>query len=470
MATISHASDPPATTLSSLGVLVLALGALDFGLEQSIVIPALPALAQHYGASLIAVGWLVTGFLLASVVSVPLLGRLGDMYGKRRLLFVSLGTFAAGAFVCAITDSIELAIAGRIVQGIGAAVGPLTYGLARDTVAPERMSRAVGTVVGAATAGGAVGFLLSGLLVDYVSVAAIFWFLFVIAILLTGAIAALVRETPLRARVPIDVAGSVLLALGLMAALLAISKGREWQWSSARTIGLFVAAAALLGVFVAVERRVQSPLVDMALVTRRPLANANVCACLFGFSFFFAVFLVPLIAASPVETGYGLGLETTSIGLILLPTGLASAVGGSVGGRTVERLGPRTVVVAGSAVGGVAYLSLTFAHSTWFALTAGSAMLGFAWGLILTGIYLVTIRGVGKDKTSVAIAVNVVGRNTSSALGTQIAFVVITAAGVAVESGYNRVFVIGAMGAGITLLSAVLLPGRAALRPLNPST
>lgn len=161
----AHAAGAPAQSLSIGGVFVLGLGALDFGLEQSLVLPALPVLADHYSASLIAIAWLVTGFGLAWIVAVPLFGRLGDLYGKRLMLLVSLGAFAVGSLVCALTESITLAVAGRIVQGLGAAVGPLTYAIARDTVSPEH-PRAIGAVVGAATAGGAVGFLLSGFVVD----------------------------------------------------------------------------------------------------------------------------------------------------------------------------------------------------------------------------------------------------------------------------------------------------------------
>jgi MFS family permease len=441
---------------------VLALGAFDFGLEQSIVVPALPVLAEHYDASVIAIGWMVTGFLLASVVAVPVLGRLGDIYGKRRLLFVSLGAFAVGALLCALTDSIALAIAGRIIQGVGAAVGPLAYGLARDTVTPELLSRAIGTVVAGATAGGAVGFVISGLLVDHISVVAIFWFLFLLAVALIVAIAVVVDETPVRARVRVDLAGACILALGLVTAFLAISKGNAWGWSSPRIIGLIVVSLAVLAVFVLVERRVREPLVDLALVVTRPFAEANICACLFGYSFFFAVFLVPLIAASPEDTGFGLGLSTLEIGVMLLPTGLASAFGGWIGGRTVDRLGPRTLAVSGSVLAVGAYLLLSVGLSSWTVLLAGSAVLGLAWGFLLTGVYMVIIRNVSVDKTGVALAVNVIGRNTAAALGTQVAFAIIAGAGAAAESGYTRTFVMGAIGAGATLVAATFLPRRAA--------
>jgi MFS family permease len=452
------AVDPTTGSLSLGGVLLLALGALDFGLEQSVVVPALPVLADHYDASLVATAWLVTGFLLASVVAVPLLGRLGDMFGKRRLLLVSLGTYSFGALLCALTSSIELAIAGRIIQGLGAATGPLTYALARDTVAPEQLSRAIGVVVGAATAGGGIGFLLSGILVDRLSVTAIFWFLFALPLVLGAAIVVLVPETPVRGRVRIDWVGAGLLSLGLLAMFLAISKGNSWGWSSASILGLFAIAACLLAAFAIVERRVRDPLVDLALVATRPFAEANLCAAAFGYSFFFAVFVIPLIAAAPEDTGFGLGLTTTEIGLVLLPTGAAAALGGWVGGRVVERVGPRALVAVGSVLGIGAYTWLLLAPWTPSALALGSAVLGLCWGLILNGIYSLIVRGADTDKTAVALAVNVVERNTAAALGTQVAFAIVAGAGATV-SGFEWTFAMGAIGAFVTLCTAALLSG-----------
>jgi MFS family permease len=203
-----------AASLSVGGLLVLAFGALDFGLESSIVLPALPVFAQEFGATPITVSWLATGFLLASVVAVPLFGRLGDIFGRRRLLFVALGAFSVGSLICALADSIGLVIAGRIVQGAGAAVGPLAVGIARDAVPREQLTRAIGVLVGAAGAGAAIGFVLSGLLVEHVSVDAIFWFLFGLSIALLAAAVVLVPAAAARARVPVDVSSDRLCLRG----------------------------------------------------------------------------------------------------------------------------------------------------------------------------------------------------------------------------------------------------------------
>ena len=452
----------PAGSLRIGGVFVLSLGALDFGLEQSLILPALPALAEHYEASLTTVAWLVTGFGLASIVAIPLVGRLGDMFGKRRMLLMSLAAFALGSLVCALAESGAVAVTGRVIQGLGAAVGPLTYGLARDTVAPERMPHAIGAVVGGASAGGAVGFLLSGLLVDGFSAVAIFWFLLGFAILIAVAVSVLVRESPVRAAVRLDAGGGALLATGLLALLIAISRGSAWGWTSERTLTTLAAAVALLTVFALVEARVRQPLVDLGLVVKRPFASANLCVFAFGYSFFLAVFLIPQIAAAPAATGYGLGLSTTAVGFILLPTGLASLLGGIVGGRIVERAGPRALVATGAALGIGGYTLLALADASAATLATGSAAVGLAWGLILTGIASVVVRSAPADRTSIAVAVNAITRNTAVAIGAQVAFAIIAGAELVgafpVESSYTWAFAMGAFGAVLLLVASASLP------------
>jgi predicted MFS family arabinose efflux permease len=250
--------------------------------------------------------------------------------------------------------------------------------------------------------------------------------------------------------------------------LLAISKGNDWGWWSSRVLGLFAASIASLAIFALVERRVPDPLVDLGLVGRRPFANAHLCHAVFAFSFYLATLVIPLIAALPEDPGYGLAYSTTDIGLILLPSGIAAIVSAWAGGRLVDPLGPRVLVASGSVLGIAAYVFLLFADWTPVVFATASAVFGLAWGLVLTGLYPVVIRSATIDKTSVAVAVNLVVRNTALAVGAQVAFAIIVNAGVVdrlpAESGFTRVFLVGLIGACITLVAATLMPGRAVTR------
>jgi MFS family permease len=447
------------------GVLVLAFGSLDFGLESSIVLPALPAFAREYGASVIAVSWLATGFLLASVVAIPLFGRLGDIFGRRRLLLAAFGAFFAGSLICALADSVGMLIAGRIVQGAGAAVLPLAVGIARDALPPERLTRAFGIFIGAAGAGSAIGYVMSGVLVDHVSLDAIFWFLFALSIVLLAAGFVLVPSAPVRARVPVDVAGAALIASGLAALLLGISKGNEFGWTSGRTLGLMAGAAALLAAFVIVERSLPHPLIDLALVGKPPFANAMLCAFAVGYAFAVFAIAVPQLAGLPTATGHGLGYTTTETGLLLVPIALGIMASAWVAGRHVDEVGPRALMAAGSAVAVAGYAALVVAHGSGAAIAAAIGALGIAVGLTLTGILSLVGRAATLDKTSVATAVNAVTRTTGLAVGATASAAILTgavsAAGVPAESGFSDCFLMGALASGFALLASMLLPGRA---------
>jgi MFS family permease len=454
-----------AGALSLGGAFVLALGALDFGLESSIVIPALKDFAQDYNASLIAAGWLTTAYLLAAIVAVPTLGRLGDIFGKRRMLLVALGAFAFGSLIAGMTHSVGVAITGRAIQGVGVAAAPLTLGLVRDFVAPEQLPRMIGTVIGAANVGGAIGFLMSGILVDSFSAPAIFWFLFGFGILLFTGIATLVPESPVRARVPLDPGGAIVLGLGLVALLLAISKGQAWGWSSAIVVALFAGASITICGFVLIEQRVHAPFVDLRLLAMRPFVQANLCAFVFGFAFFVGVFVLPLIAATPQESGYGLGFTTTKIGLLLLPTSAAGLGGSWAGGRLVELIGSRALTAIGFLCGVAGYASLAALHTTALALAAGCAVVGLGWGLVLTGIYPVVFGEASLDKGAIAPAVVLLHRNAGLSVGVTISFVIITAAGSSghfpAETGFTWTFLVAAVGSAAALLVSLLLPRRA---------
>jgi predicted MFS family arabinose efflux permease len=269
--------------------------------------------------------------------------------------------------------------------------------------------------------------------------------------------------------VSIDYGGAVLLGLGLFALLLAISKGNDWGWRSGAVVGLFVAAAVLLVLFVLLERRVRQPLVDLALVVAKPFSNANACSFVFGYSFFIAVFVVPVIAGTSEESGYGLGLSVTQIGLVLVPSGIGSLVGAWLGGRTVDRIGPRALAAAGSLVGIGSYISLVLAHDSWLSLTLPTGTLGFAIGLMSTAIYPVVIRGSAQEKTGIALGVTVVARNTAVSVGVAASFAIIDGAGVVdgfpAESGLTRVFAMGVAGTAAALLTSLFMPGRTASPP-----
>ena len=413
----------------SVGTLaVLAVGVLDVGLEQAIVAPALPAIERHYGASPTAGTWLLTGFLLAAAIAIPLAGRLGDQLGRQRVLIWSLGLFAAGAVMCAVSSTIGLLIAGRVLQGLGAGVAALAVALARENLPAARLTTAVGLLVAAGSAGSVAGLLLAGLLVDQVSVSAIFWLLFAVATVLAVIVRAVVPESPARRTGAVDALGALVLAGGLGSLTLAVSEGNSWGWGTARTLLLAGLAVALIGAFVARERLAALPLLDPKALALRPIWSANVAMLGVGYSLLIALTLVPLIGAYPQSTGYGLALTTTEIGLVLVPSAIATLFGGLLGGRYVSATGARVQALGGVALAALTYVVLALVTPTVAVLALVMIPLGAGVGLALGAITdLVALASPG-EQTAGTVGLNVVIRTVAAALGAQVAIAVVTAA------------------------------------------
>jgi MFS family permease len=451
----------------SRALFVLAVGALDFGLEQAIVAPALPAIQRHYHASPTSVAWLLTGFLIAAAVLTPLAGRLGDSFGRRRVLLASLGLFALGALVCALGGSAGTLIIGRVIQGLGAGMAPLAVALAREHIDPGRLPAAVGLLIASASIGTVAGLLLAGLLVDHVGVAAIFWLLFAVAVALAIAVRLVVRESRDRGERAVDLAGALLLAGGLACVMLAISHGNQWAWGSPRTLSLLGAAALLAAAFWIRECTAAAPLLDPRVLAMRSIWSANLAMFALGFSLLTSLALVPLIGGYPKITGYGLGLNTTQIGLMLAPSGLATVAGGLLGGRLIRRTGARSQAMLGAACAAIAYVLL--AAEPWTVTTIALELipLGFGIGLALGAVTDLVVLSAPPERTGATVALNTVIRTAAAALGAQVAIAVVTSApsrlpGLPAAHGFIDAFVIAAIATAVTIAALALTPSRAA--------
>ena len=209
------------------------------------IIPALPAIQHDVGASPEAATWLLTAFLLTSSVSTPLLGRLGDMYGKEKVLLAVLGVFALGSLVCAIGGSIGVLILGRAIQGAGGAIFPLAFGIIRDEFPRERVATSIGLISATFGIGGGLGLVLAGVIVDHLSVQWIFWFPVVVTSSPRGPPGATCPSRPCAWRRRSTGPARRCCRSRWASLLLGVSQGNAWGWGSAGVLGLFAAAVVL---------------------------------------------------------------------------------------------------------------------------------------------------------------------------------------------------------------------------------
>lgn len=287
--------------------------------QQAAVMPLLPLLRDELHTTTAWASWLLTAFFLASTVSPPVLGRLGDQFGKRRLLLVSLGLFLAGSVGAVAAPDIWTLVACRAVQGLGGSIFPLSVAILRDELPRDRLPLAVGVVSTVFAVGGGLGVGLSGLIADALSWRAAFAIVAAAGAVSFVLVWAVVPESSHRARARVDFAGAGVLTAFLLCFLLALTQGRAWGWSSPAIVGLLAAAVAGLALWIAIELRVPEPMVDMRMLVNRVVLVANVLAFVIGIPLIALGVLVPLYAAAPPagDSGYGFGADPTTIGLIV---------------------------------------------------------------------------------------------------------------------------------------------------------
>ncbi|MFF0425641.1 MFS transporter [Streptomyces sp. NPDC004520] len=443
----------------------LLLAVLSFSLMQTMVVPALPDLQREFDASTTSVSWVLSSFLLTASVATALLGRVGDMFGKRRVLIASLTVFAAGTLLAALSDSLALLIAARAVQGVGSAAFPLAFGIVRDQFPRERVPVAIGLISSTFGIGFGVGLVIPGPIVDALDWHWIFWLGLVVILLGIAAVTAFIQESSVTSPGRIDWAGVVLLSAGVVALLLAISEGKSWGWTSGGVIGLFLAAVVLLAVFVYAESKVHEPLIDLELLRRPAVLTSHVTALIIGFGMYGAFTLVPLLAQTPSRAGYGFDASVTESGLFMVPMAVTMLIASPLAGRLGAAVGWKLPLVLACLIGVVGFAIYAGAHDTEWTMYVGSGVLGIGVGFAFAALANLVVSAVDRSQTGEATGINTIMRTIGGSLGAQIAASIVVSetipgTRIPVESGYTTAFVMSAVALGVATLAALAGPGR----------
>ena len=444
---------------------VLAVAALSYALLQTMVDPALPVIQRELDASTTSVTWVLTVYLLTASIATPILGRLGDMFGKERTLVLVLCLFAIGSIVAALSHSIGMLVAGRAIQGAAGAVFPLAFGIIRDEFPAERVATGIGLISATFGIGGGAGLVLSGVIVDHLSYEWIFWLGFAVVAVAIVATHFFVPESPVKSPARIDFAGAGLLSAGLVFLLLAVSEGNRWGWGSPEILGLFTAAVAVLAYWVRFEQRVPEPLVDIGLLRGRAVWTTNLTGFLIGFGMFGSFILIPQFVQMPAAAGYGFAVDTTGAGLFMLPSAAVMLVAGPLAGSLSGRRGSKLPLLLGTAFAGVSFALLAVAHSHEWQVILAVALLGLGIGLSFASMANLIVEAVPQQQTGEATGMNTIMRTVGGAFGGQIAAAIVAdhidaTTGLAAESGFTAAFVLGAAALAVALLAATLVPGR----------
>ncbi|MCF7552025.1 MFS transporter [Pseudonocardia sp. WMMC193] len=395
-------------------VAVLSLAGIMASMQQTMVVPLIPQLPTLLGVSAADASWAVTATLLSAAVATPTVGRLADMYGKRRMMLICLAFVIVGSGVAALTTDLPGLLVGRAFQGMGIGIIPLGISAMRDHLPVRALPRATAKMSASLGVGGAFGLPLGALLVGHASWHAMFVVSAVTAALVIVLVLRFVPESPAPGG-RFDLVGAVGLSLSLLALLLALSKGSTW--GRPVTLGLFGGAAALLVAWAVWELRVPQPLVDLRVSRRRQVLLTNLTSPLFGFGILTSSLVFPQLLQLSAETGYGFGQSVLVAGLLQAPGGIAMMLMSSVSARITERAGPRTSLMTGALVTAVGYAFAVFWHGELWqvvvAVSVAAAGVGIAYGAMPALI----MGAVPLGQTAAANSVN----NLTKAVGTSLA-------------------------------------------------
>jgi EmrB/QacA subfamily drug resistance transporter len=431
---------------------VLAVSVISFVLLQSLVVPVLTETQREFGTDQATVTWVLTAYLLSASICTPLVGRLGDAVGKRRMLVFTLVALAVGSLFAALAPSVEWLIVARVVQGIGGGVLPLAFGIIRDEFR-ERMTTGISVLSSLTAVGFGAGIVLAGPIVDSLGYAWLYWLPMIATSLAAVAALLFVPESPVRTSGRLPVLPALLLSVWLVALLLGLSEGNTWGWTSARVLGLFALAVVVATVWVMVERRVPVPMIDMQMMRLRGVWTTNLVALFVGFGMFASFGFLPQFLQTPSVAGYGFDATISESGRLLVPSALASFVIGFTTARLVRSVGARRVIVTGAVLTGLAFFSIALWHDATWQLYAATTLQGIGSGLVFSSLAGVVVMSVPPEQTGVASGMNANIRTIGGSIGSAMMAGIVTARlgplGIPEESGYTVGFAV--LGAGMLL-------------------
>lgn len=462
---------------AGLTLAILSLGTLAYALLQSAVVPALSDIQDQLHASETGVAWLLTAYLLSASVSTPLLGRLGDMFGKERMLLLAFVVLAAGTLMAALVNTLGLLIIARVVQGVGGGVFPLSFGIIRDEFPPARVAGAIGLLSAMFGIGGGGGVVVGGLIAEHLSWHWLFWIPFIALVAAVVLTWRFVPESPVRTPGRVNWLSGLLMAVGLTALLLGVSEATDWGWGSGKTIGLLIGGVVVCAVWVANEIRPGEPLVDMTMMRLRAVWTTNLAGFLLGAGMFASFILVPQFVEMPTSSGYGFGASIFGGALFLLPTTAAMLVVGVVAGPIARVFGSKVALVVGALAGAASFGLLVLWHSQHWEVYFSMGLLGAGIGLAFAAMPNLIVQAVPPAQTGVATGMNTVMRSIGGAVGGQIAATIVaghlTSQGMPAEHGYVLAFTLSFGFLAVCVIASLLVPGRrraAADDPAGPAS
>ena len=444
---------------------VLAFAGMSASFMQTLVVPIQAKLPSLLEAERSETAWVITATLLSACILTPVSGRLGDLYGKRRMAVASLVLLVIGSVICAFAGDVWTLIVGRALQGAVMGIIPLGISILRDILHRDRLPTAIALVSATLGVGGALGLPLSAFVAQNLDWHVLFWLSAGLGVLNIVFLLLVVPVSTLRSPGSFDAVGTVGLALGLSGILIAISRGNDVGWADPGILGSGLGGVAVLLLWGWYELRQDSPLVDLRVAARPAVLYTNLASVAVGFAFFSAQITLPQMLELPTASGVGFGLSLVAASLVLAPAGLAMMATSPLAAWLSSKSGPRSVLVAGAALMGASYLLLLVLAGEVLQILAINALIGVGLGLAYAAMPTLIMHAVPAAETAAANGLNTFMRTLGTTLSSAVMAAVLAQLTISVDSvnvpsydGFRATFIIGATGATIAVVLSLLIP------------
>jgi MFS family permease len=449
-----------------VGVVLMA------SLVSSLGAPLLPDVASSLGVSLTGAQWSLTSALLAGAIAAPVLGRLGDGAHRRPAMLGALVVVSVGGVVSGFAGSLAVLIAGRAMQGIGLGLAPIAMAAARDRLPAARATEVIALLSVTAAAGLGAGYPISGLIAERLDLHAAFFFGAVLsAVALVAAYLAIPGSSRSASHVPLDVPGTLVGSLGVVALLIGVGQGEEWGWLSPAVLACFAIAIVVLATWVRMQLRFANPLVDLRQLRHRAVLGADLAAVLLGIALYMFLTVVTEFVQTPSSEGFGFGGTTLVAGLCLVPFSLISPLASRAMGRLARRFATHTLLSIGSLVIAAAGAFFALVHGALWEAAAMMAILGVGFGFTFAAIPGLIARAVPPHEAGSAMGFYQVVRSIGFSVGSALVASILAAHAVAgsafpAKSGYLTALWLGsAICVAAAVVTVVLSPRDGPERP-----
>jgi MFS family permease len=473
----SSAADVPLNARRSRLLIVALVTAEMVAIFEGSMIYAASATFYRIFGDPIAVAWITTTFLLASASTALVMGRLADLYGRRRLALIALACSVVGSLISGCATGLSIIVLGRCLQGCTSGILPICYGLLREHLSREFSITGIGIVATVITAGAGAGILVGGVIVDHFSWRGIFFASSALAALAFVLIRAFAPPSRVRASTErLDLTGAISFAAAIAAILFAISSAKNWGWHDGRVRGLFAGGIVVLTAWTIHELRIAHPLVDLRVLSRRQPALANLAMVMVGLGPLQVISFLTLLMQQPKWTG-GLGISATVCGMLLLMPQSMGLAGGPLAAAMIKRRSARAALATGGLLllTGWSAIAAYHASATFIVCMMMLACLGQA--ITMAAVPMLVLEAVPEGRTSEAAAVITTLRPIAMGIGTQVSAFILagsmvrdTAHGAAAYpaiQGFTAVFALVATACVLCVVCAALLPAAASRRPIR---